>query len=58
MRKKWQLSLRKETIFFAVLSYFFKSYSEKRIVLVIVGIKKQMKQNAKNGETKIFIEFI
>ena len=58
MRKKWQLSLRKETIFFAVLSYVFKSYSEKRIVLVIVGIKKQMKQNAKNGETKTFIEFI
>ena len=47
------MSLRKRTIFFSVLSYFFKSYSEKSVVLV-----KRMKQNAKNAETSNFIRFI
>ena len=43
---------------FVVLSYFFKPYSEKGLVLVVLGIQKWMKQNAKMAEFEIFIVFI
>ena len=57
MRKKWQFKLAQRDCIFAVLSYF-SSLSEKRVVLVVVGTKTQMKQHAKNAETKISIAFI
>ena len=37
---------------------FFKPYSEKGLVLVVLGIQKWMKQNAKMAEFEIFIVFI
>ena len=57
MRKKWQFKLAQRDYSFAVLSYF-SSLSEKRVVLVVVSTKTQMKQHAKNAETKISIAFI
>ena len=53
--------LRKGTILFAVFSHFSKSQSEKKslvLVVVGVGIKKRMKQNAETAESKSFIAFV
>ena len=58
-RKKWQFKPAKRDYIFCRLSHFYKSLSEKKgVVLVVVGTKKQMKQNAENAEYKIFIVFI
>ena len=51
----------KGTILFAVFSHFYKSQSEKKslvLVVVGVGIKKRMKQNAETAESKSFIAFV
>ena len=50
------LNLRKMTIFLPFCHIF--SSHKKSVVLVVVGLKKWMKQNAKNAEANIFIVFI
>ena len=57
MSKKWQFKLVKGDYVFAVFSYFFQSFRKKSGTRG-KGTKKQMKQNVKNAETKVFIAFI
>ena len=57
--KNGNLSLRKEIIFFCHFVTFLQVIVRKKgVVLVVVGIRKGMKHNAKNAESKIFIAFI
>ena len=58
-RKKWEFKLaERDYIFFRFLTFLQVIVRKKGVLLLVVGMKKQMKQNAKTAESKIFIAFI
>ena len=58
-RKKWQFKpAERDYIFCRFVTFLQVIVRKKGVVFVVVGLKKRMKQNAKNAKSKISVAFM